>query len=60
MIEQTIEHSPFDNNVPEACSSPSDAAVMELVGHDTEQMSAGYTHVVQDALKKAAAMLPVR
>jgi hypothetical protein len=37
-----------------------EAAVMELVGHDSEQMSAHYTHVGQDALKKAAAMLPVR
>jgi len=36
-----------------------EAAVMELVGHDSEQMSAHYTHVGQDALKKAAAMLPV-
>ena len=36
-----------------------EAAVMELVGHDSEQMSAQYTHVGQDALKKAAAMLPV-
>ncbi len=36
-----------------------EAAVMELVGHDSEQMSAHYTHVGQDALKKAAASLPV-
>jgi len=32
---------------------------MELFGHDSEQMSAHYTRVGQDALKKAAAMLPV-
>ena len=36
-----------------------EAAVMELVGHDSEQMSARYTHVGQEALKKAAAALPV-
>ena len=36
-----------------------EAAVMELVGHDSEQMSAHYTHVGQDALKKAAESLPV-
>ena len=36
-----------------------EAAVMELVGHDSEQMSAHYTHVGQDALKRAADSLPV-
>jgi integrase len=36
-----------------------EAAVMELVGHDSEQMSAHYTHVGLDSLKKAAASLPV-
>jgi len=41
-----------DAGVPEA-------AVMELVGHDSEQMSAHYTHVGTEALKKAAASLPV-
>jgi len=41
-----------DAGVPEA-------AVMELVGHDSEQMSAHYTHVGQEALRKAAASLPV-
>jgi integrase len=35
-----------------------EAAVMELVGHDTEQMSAHYTHVGREALEKAAAALP--
>ena len=35
-----------------------EAAVMELVGHDSEQMSAHYTHVGLDSLKKAAASLP--
>ena len=35
-----------------------EAAVMELVGHDSEQMSAHYTHVGREALEKAAASLP--
>lgn len=35
-----------------------EAAVMELVGHDSEQMSAHYTHVGREALAKAAAALP--
>jgi integrase len=35
-----------------------EAVVMELVGHDSKQMSAHYTHVGQDALAKAAAALP--
>jgi integrase len=35
-----------------------EAVVMELVGHDSKQMSAHYTHVGQEALKKAAAALP--
>ena len=35
-----------------------EAAVMELVGHDSEQMSAHYTHVGRDALEKAAGALP--
>ncbi len=34
------------------------AAVMELIGHDSEQMSQHYTHVGQDALRKAADALP--
>lgn len=34
------------------------AAVQELIGHDSEQMSALYTHVGRDALEKAAATLP--
>jgi len=29
-----------------------EAAVMELVGHNSKQISALYTHVGQDALKK--------
>ncbi len=35
-----------------------EAAVMELVGHDSEQMSAHYTHVGREALEKAAGALP--
>lgn len=35
-----------------------EAVVMELVGHDSEQMSAHYTHVGQEALAKATAALP--
>ncbi len=35
-----------------------EAAVMELVGHDSEQMSAHYTHVGREALERAAASLP--
>jgi hypothetical protein len=31
---------------------------MEMVGHDSEQMSAHYTHVGREALEKAAAALP--
>jgi site-specific recombinase XerD len=31
---------------------------MELIGHDSEQMSQHYTHVGQDALRKAADALP--
>jgi integrase len=34
------------------------ATVMELIGHDSEQMSALYTHVGREALEKAAAALP--
>jgi integrase len=34
------------------------AVVMELVGHDSEQMSQHYTHVGHDALAKAAKTLP--
>lgn len=34
------------------------AAVMEMIGHDSEQMSQHYTHVGRDALEKAAAALP--
>ena len=35
-----------------------EAVVMELVGHDSKQMSAHYTHVGTEALQKAAAALP--
>ena len=35
-----------------------EAAVMELVGHDSEQMSAHYTHVGKEALEKATEALP--
>jgi len=34
------------------------AVVQELIGHDSQQMSALYTHVGQEALAKAAAALP--
>jgi integrase len=34
------------------------AVVMELVGHDSKEMSKHYTHVGQDALVRAAASLP--
>jgi integrase len=34
------------------------AVVMELVGHDSEQMSEHYTHVGKEALQKAANSLP--
>ena len=40
-----------DAGVPEA-------VVMEMVGHDSEQVSAHYTHVGREALEKAAAALP--
>jgi integrase len=36
-----------------------EAVVMELVGHDSKQMSAHYTHVGREAMQKAAASLPV-
>jgi integrase len=35
-----------------------ESVVMELVGHDSEQMSAHYTHTGDEALRKAAAVLP--
>jgi integrase len=35
-----------------------ESVVMELVGHDSEQMSAHYTHTGEEALRKAAAALP--
>jgi integrase len=35
-----------------------EAAVMELVGHDSKQMSAHYTHVGREALEKAVAAFP--
>jgi len=34
------------------------AVVQELIGHDSEKMSALYTHVGREALQKAAATLP--
>jgi integrase len=34
------------------------AVVMELVGHDSEQISEHYTHVGYEALRKAAETLP--
>lgn len=30
---------------------------MEIIGHDSEKMSEHYTHVVQDAMRKAAEAL---
>lgn len=35
-----------------------EAVVIKLVGHDSAQMSAHYTHVGNEALEKAAAALP--
>ena len=35
-----------------------EAVVMEMIGHDSAQMSGIYTHVGQEALSKAAAALP--
>jgi integrase len=35
-----------------------EAVVMEMVGHDSKQMSAHYTHVGIDAMTKAASALP--
>jgi integrase len=35
-----------------------EAVVMELVGHDSKQMSAHYTHVGREALEKALGSLP--
>jgi integrase len=35
-----------------------EAVVMEMVGHDSEQISAHYTHVGREALAKATASLP--
>lgn len=34
------------------------AAVMEIIGHDSEQMSQHYTHTGREALERAAASLP--
>jgi integrase len=34
------------------------AVVMEMIGHDSEQMSAHYTHVGKEAMEKAAKTLP--
>jgi integrase len=34
------------------------AAVQELIGHESEQISANYTHVGTEALRKAAAAFP--
>lgn len=31
---------------------------MELIGHDSEKMSEHYTHVGQEAMRKAAEALP--
>ena len=35
-----------------------EAAVMEIIGHDSEQMSQHYTHTGREALERAAASLP--
>ena len=34
------------------------AAVVEIIGHDSEQMSQHYTHTGREALERAAASLP--
>ena len=34
------------------------AVVQELIGHDSQQMSALYTHVGHEALERATAALP--
>jgi hypothetical protein len=34
------------------------AVVMELIGHDSDAVSAQYTHIGDEALQKAAAALP--
>lgn len=34
------------------------AVVMEMIGHDSEKMSEHYTHVGQEAMRKAAEALP--
>jgi len=34
------------------------AVVMELIGHDSEQMSSVYTHVGAEAMQKAANSIP--
>jgi len=34
------------------------AAVMEIIGHDSQQMSEHYTHVGEEAMEKAAAAVP--
>ena len=47
----SAEVEPFSQRIPEA-------VVMEIVGHDFEQISAHYTHVGREALEKAAAALP--
>jgi hypothetical protein len=46
------------------CRYPKDAGipqavVQELIGHESEAMSALYTHVGSEALRKAASALPV-
>jgi hypothetical protein len=40
-----------------ATGSP-EAVVMELIGHDSEQMSKHYTHAGSEALKQAVESLP--
>lgn len=50
-IRHTAVSMMKDAGIPEA-------AVMELVGHDSKQMSAHYTHVGIEALTKAASALP--
>jgi integrase len=36
----------------------SDAVAMEIIGHDSEAISRVYTHISQDALRKAIKALP--
>ena len=58
LSSKTVNHDHTAVSMMKDAGVP-EAAVMELVGHDSEQMSAHYTHVGTEALKKASASLPV-